>query len=44
MALRDMLLDRRVDVGEGADRAGNRAGGDFGAGRQQARRQRSNSA
>ena len=28
--LADMLLDARVDVGEGADRAGNRAGGDLG--------------
>jgi hypothetical protein len=28
--LGDMFLDRRIDVGEGADRARNRAGGDFG--------------
>jgi len=27
--LRDMLLDARIDIGEGADRAGNRAGRDF---------------
>ena len=35
--LGDMVLDARVDVGEGADRAGNGAGGDFLAGGDQAR-------
>ena len=33
--LRDMRFDRRVDVGEGADRAGNGAGGDLVARRDQ---------
>ena len=28
--LGDMRLDPRIDIGEGADRAGNRAGGDLG--------------
>jgi hypothetical protein len=31
----DMLLHRRIDIGEGADRAGDRAGGDIGARRDQ---------
>ena len=31
-----MLLDARINVGEGADSAGNRAGGDFRAGSEQA--------
>ena len=35
--LRDMLFDARVDVGEGADRAGDRAGGDLLARRDQPR-------
>ena len=45
IALRHMRLDRRVDVGEGADRAGDRAGRDLGARRDQPRAfARSNSA
>ncbi len=32
-----MLLDRGVDIGEGADGAGDGAGGDLGAGVDQAR-------
>jgi hypothetical protein len=35
--LGDMFFDARVDVGEGADRAGDGAGGDFGSRGQQAR-------
>jgi hypothetical protein len=43
--LRNMLFDARIDVGEGADSAGNGAGGDFGARVASRRvRQRSNSA
>jgi hypothetical protein len=41
----DMLLDARIDVGEGADRAGDGAGGDLGRARATRRsRQRANSA
>jgi hypothetical protein len=43
--LGDMFFNARVDVGEGADGAGDGAGGDFGAGAFTRRaRQRSNSA
>ena len=40
----DVLLDARVDVGEGADGAGDGAGGDLLAGRDEARAARANSA
>jgi hypothetical protein len=39
-----MFLDARIDIGEGADRARDGAGGDFLAGVDEALRQRSNSA
>ncbi len=40
IAFGDVLLDRRVDVGEGADGAGDGAGGDLGAGGDEALRAR----
>jgi hypothetical protein len=40
----DMFLDARIDVGEGADRAGNRAGRDFARAATRRALQRENSA